>query len=63
MRGLSASSCLMRAASDCTSRFGIALGRQRDDAADGLAEQIGQHQQRLAHADVDRDDRAARVSM
>ena len=45
----------MRAASAFTSRLRIAIGRQRDDAADRLADEVGQHQQRLADADVDRD--------
>ena len=34
-------------------RFRIALGGQRDDAADRLADEISQHQRRLADADVD----------
>ena len=49
----------MRRASRATSAFGSPGGRERHDAGERLAQQVGQHEEGLADADVGGHDGAA----
>ena len=58
------SSSPMRAASAATQPFGILRRRQADDVRPRLAHRVGEHDERAARPDVDRDARsAARVDV